>query len=148
MQRILKFNKDKADELIQKIKAEIAEIDKDLSEMVRVTIEWFTHLKEKYGKEHPRHTEIRSFDTIVAAKVVDANEKLYIDRQAGFIGTGLKKAEFVQNCSDLDDIIIFYKDGKYKVIRIADKVFVGKGVLHVQVFKKKRQTNNIQRCLS
>ena len=107
MQRILKFNKDKADELIQKIKAEIAEIDKDLSEMVRVTIEWFTHLKEKYGSDHPRRTEIKSFDTIVAAKVVDANEKLYIDRQEGFIGTGLKKAEFVQNCSDLDDVIIF-----------------------------------------
>ena len=116
MQRILKFNKDKADELIQKIKAEIAEIDKDLSEMVRVTIEWFTHLKEKYGSDHPRRTEIKSFDTIVAAKVVDANEKLYIDRQEGFIGTGLKKAEFVQNCSDLDDVIIFYRDGKYKVI--------------------------------
>jgi len=132
MQRILKFNKDKADELIQKIKAEIAEIDKDLSEMVRVTIEWFTHLKEKYGSDHPRRTEIKSFDTIVAAKVVDANEKLYIDRQEGFIGTGLKKAEFVQNCSDLDDVIIFYRDGKYKVIRIADKVFVGKGVLHLR----------------
>ena len=145
MQRILKFNKDKADELIQKIKAEIAEINKDLSEMVRVTIEWFTHLKEKYGKDHPRRTEIKSFDTIVAAKVVDANEKLYIDRQEGFIGTGLKKAEFVQNCSDLDDVIIFYRDGKYKVIRIADKVFVGKGVLHVQVFKKndKRTIYNV-----
>jgi len=145
MQRILKFNKDKADELIQKIKAEIAEINKDLSEMVRVTIEWFTHLKEKYGKDHPRRTEIKSFDTIVAAKVVDANEKLYIDQQEGFIGTGLKKAEFVQNCSDLDDVIIFYRDGKYKVIRIADKVFVGKGVLHVQVFKKndKRTIYNV-----
>ena len=145
MQRILKFNKDKADELIQKIKAEIAEINKDLSEMVRVTIEWFTHLKEKYGKEHPRRTEIKSFDTIVAAKVVDANEKLYIDQQEGFIGTGLKKAEFVQNCSDLDDVIIFYRDGKYKVIRIADKVFVGKGVLYVQVFKKndKRTIYNV-----
>ena len=145
MQRILKFNKDKADELIQKIKAEIAEINKDLSEMVRVTIEWFTHLKEKYGKNHPRRTEIKSFDTIVAAKVVDANEKLYIDQQEGFIGTGLKKAEFVQNCSDLDDVIIFYRDGKYKVIRIADKVFVGKGVLYVQVFKKndKRTIYNV-----
>ena len=145
MQRILKFNKDKADELIQKIKAEIAEINKDLSEMVRVTIEWFTHLKEKYGKDHPRRTEIKSFDTIVAAKVVDANEKLYIDQQEGFIGTGLKKAEFVQNCSDLDDVIIFYRDGKYKVIRIADKVFVGKGVLYVQVFKKndKRTIYNV-----
>lgn len=136
MQRILKFNKDKADELIAKIKAEIAEIDKDLSEMTRVTIEWFKHLKEKYGKEHPRLTEIKSFDTIIAAKVVDANEKLYIDRQGGFIGTGLKKAEFVQNCSDLDDVIIFYRDGKYKIIRIADKVFIGKNVLHLQVFKK------------
>ena len=145
MQRILKFNKDKADELIKKIKAEIAEINKDLSEMVRVTIEWFTHLKEKYGKDHPRRTEIKSFDTIVAAKVVDANEKLYIDQQEGFIGTGLKKAEFVQNCSDLDDVIIFYRDGKYKVIRIADKVFVGKGVLYVQVFKKndKRTIYNV-----
>ena len=145
MQRILKFNKDKADELIQKIKAEIAEINKDLSEMVRVTIEWFTHLKEKYGKDHPRRTEIKSFDTIVAAKVVDANEKLYIDQQEGFIGTGLKKAEFVQNCSDLDDVIIFYRDGKYQVIRIADKVFVGKGVLYVQVFKKndKRTIYNV-----
>ena len=145
MQRILKFNKDKADELIQKIKDEIAAIDKDLSEMTRVTIEWFLHLKEKYGSEHPRFTEIKSFDTIIAAKVVDANEKLYIDRQEGFIGTGLKKAEFVQNCSDLDDVIIFYKDGKYKVTKIADKVFIGKGVLHVQVFKKndKRTIYNV-----
>ena len=143
MQRILKFNKDKADELIQKIKDEIAAIDKDLSEMTRVTIEWFLHLKEKYGSEHPRLTEIKSFDTIIAAKVVDA--KLYIDRQEGFIGTGLKKAEFVQNCSDLDDVIIFYKDGKYKVTKIADKVFIGKGVLHVQVFKKndKRTIYNV-----
>ncbi len=145
MQRILKFNKDKADELIQKIKDEIAAIDKDLSEMTRVTIEWFLHLKEKYGSEHPRLTEIKSFDTIIAAKVVDANEKLYIDRQEGFIGTGLKRAEFVQNCSDLDDVIIFYKDGKYKVTKIADKVFIGKGVLHVQVFKKndKRTIYNV-----
>ena len=136
MQRILKFNKDKADELIQKIKAEIADIEKDLNEMVRVTIEWFKHLKDKYGKNFPRRTEIKSFDTIIAAKVVDANEKLYIDLKGGFIGTGLKKAEFIQNCSDLDDVIIFYKDGKYKVIRIADKIFVGKNILHVQVFKK------------
>ncbi|MDY3936292.1 MAG: DNA gyrase/topoisomerase IV subunit A [Prevotella sp.] len=145
MQRILKFNKDKADELLQKIKAEIAEIEKDLREIVRVTIEWFAYLQEKYGKNYPRKTEIKSFDTIIASKVVDANEKLYIDRQGGFIGTGLKKAEFVQNCSDLDDVIIFYRDGKYKVIRIADKVFVGKGVLHLQVFKKsdKRTIYNV-----
>ena len=136
MQRILKFNKDKADELLKNIQAEIAEINKDLSEMVRVTIEWFKHLKTKYGKDYPRKTEIKSFDTIVAAKVVDANEKLYIDRKGGFIGTDLKKAEFVQNCSNLDDVIVFYRDGKYKVVHIADKVFVDKGVIHVQVFKR------------
>ena len=136
MQRILKFNKDKADELIARIKAEIESIDNDLAHMVDVTINWFTFIKNKYGTDHPRLTEIRNFDTIEAAKVVEANEKLYINRSEGFIGTGLKKDEFVCNCSDLDDIIIFYKDGKYKVIRVAEKIFVGKNILHVQVFKK------------
>ena len=136
MQRILKFNKDKADELMAKIKAEIEEIDRDLNNMVEVTARWFTYLKEKYGKNHPRLTEIRNFDTIEATKVVEANEKLYINRQEGFIGTGLKKDEFVCNCSDIDDIIIFYKDGKYKVVKVADKLFVGKNIMHVDVFKK------------
>lgn len=136
MQRILKYNKDKADQLIAKIKAEIKGIDHDLKHMTDVTIAWYEHLKETYGKDHPRLTEIRNFDTIEAAKVVEANEKLYINRQDGFIGTGLKKDEFICNCSDLDDIIIFYRDGKYKVIRVADKVFVGKNVLWAQVFKK------------
>ena len=136
MQRILKFNKDKADELMAKIKAEIEEIDRDLNNMVEVTAKWFTYLKEKYGKNHPRLTEIRNFDTIEATKVVEANEKLYINRQEGFIGTGLKKDEFVCNCSDIDDIIIFYKDGKYKVVKVADKLFVGKNIMHVDVFNK------------
>lgn len=136
MQRILKYNKEKADELIAKIKAEIKGIEHDLAHMTDVTIAWFQHLKEVYGKEHPRLTEVRSFDTIEVTKVVEANEKLYINRQDGFIGTGLKKDEFVCNCSDLDDIIIFYRDGKYKVIKVADKIFVGKNVLWVQVFKK------------
>ena len=136
MQRILKFNKDKADELMARIKAEIEEIDRDLANMVEVTASWFQFLKDKYGKEHPRLTEIRNFDTIEATKVAEANQKLYINRADGFIGTGLKKDEFVCNCSDIDDIIIFYKDGKYKVIRVADKVFVGKNILHVAVFKK------------
>lgn len=136
MQRILKYNKDKADKLIAKIKGEIKGINHDLAHMTDVTIAWFEHLKETYGKDHPRLTEVRSFDTIEVTKVVDANEKLYINRQDGFIGTGLKKDEFVCNCSDLDDIIIFYRDGKYKVIKVADKIFVGKNVLWVQVFKK------------
>ena len=136
MQRILKFNKDKADDLIARIKDEIKGINHDLAHMVDVTINWFTFIKNKYGANFPRRTEIRNFDTIEATKVVEANEKLYINRSEGFIGTGLKKDEFVCNCSDIDDIIIFYKDGKYKVIRVADKIFVGKNILHVQVFKK------------
>ena len=145
MQRILKFSKDKADELITKMQAEIDEIDRDLAQMVSVTINWFQFIKDKYGKAHPRMTEIKNFDTIEATKVVEANEKLYINRQEGFIGTGLKKDEFVCNCSDIDDIIVFYRDGKYKIIRVADKIFVGKNILHVQVFKKndKRTIYNV-----
>lgn len=145
MQRILKYNKDKADQLMAKIKAEIKGIDHDLAHMTDVTIAWFQHLKETYGKDHPRRTEIRSFENIDSTKVVEANEKLYINRQDGFVGTGLKKDEFVCNCSDLDDIIIFYRDGKYKVIRVADKIFVGKNILWVQVFKRndKRTVYNV-----
>ena len=145
MQRILKYNKDKADELIARIKAELADIEHDLAHMTEVTIEWFEFIKQKYGKDHPRHTEIKNFDTIEASKVVEANQKLYINRQEGFIGTGLKKDEFVCNCSDIDDIIVFFKDGKYKMVHVADKIFVGKNILHVQVFKKndKRTIYNV-----
>lgn len=136
MARILKFNKDKADEFIARLKAEIAEIDNHLSHITQYTIDWFQRIKEKYGAKFPRRTEIRSFDTIVATKVVEANEKLYINREEGFIGTGLKKDEFICNCSDIDDVIIFYKDGKYKIVRIADKLFIGKNILYVNIFKK------------
>ena len=144
MKRILKFSKDQADELMAKIQAEIDEIERNLGRMVEVTCEWFAHLKEKYGKDHPRLTEIRNFDTIDATKVVETNQKLYIDRQEGFIGTGLKKAEFVANCSDIDDVIIFYRDGKYKVMKVADKIDVGKNVMHVGIWKRndKRTTYN------
>ena len=145
MARILKFNKDKADELMARLKAEIADIDRKLADMVEVTADWFRYLKQKYGTAHPRIPEIKNFDTIEATKVVEANEKLYINRNEGFIGTALKKDEFVCNCSDIDDIIIFYKDGKYKVVRVADKIFVGKNILHVAVFKKndKRTIYNV-----
>ncbi len=136
MQRILKFNKDKADELMARIKAEIEEIDRDLANLTEVTADWFQFLKDKYGKDHPRQTEIRNFDTIEVTKVVEANQKLYINRNDGFIGTGLKKDEYVCNCSDIDDIILFYKDGKYKVVRVAEKLFVGKNVMWLGVFKK------------
>ena len=145
MQRILKFNKDKADELMARIKAEIEQIDNDLANLTEVTAQWFQFLKDKYGKAHPRLTEIRNFDTIEATKVVEANQKLYINRSEGFIGTGLKKDEFVCNCSDIDDIILFYKDGKYKVVRVAEKLFVGKNVMWLGVFKKsdKRTIYNV-----
>lgn len=146
MQRILKFNKDKADELIARIKQEIAEIERDLAHMTEVTISWYEYLKQKYGKDHPRRTEIRNFDTIEVTKVVEANRKLYINRQEGFVGTGLKKDELVCNCSDLDDIIIFYRDGKFKVTKVAEKIFVGKNILHVQVFKK-NDTRTIYNCV-
>ena len=136
MQRILKFNKEKADELMARIKAEIDEIDRDLANLTEVTASWFQFLKDKYGKAHPRLTEIRNFDTIEASKVAEANQKLYINRSEGFIGTGLKKDEFVCNCSDIDDIIIFYRDGKFKVVRVAEKLFVGKNVIWLGVFKK------------
>ena len=136
MQRILKFNKEKADELMARIKAEIEEIDRDLANLVEVTASWFQFLKDKYGKTHPRLTEIRNFDTIEASKVAEANQKLYINRSEGFIGTGLKKDEFVCNCSDIDDIIIFYRDGKFKVVRVAEKLFVGKNIIWLGVFKK------------
>ena len=136
MQRILKFNKDKAEEAILRMQDEIKAINKDLGRMNLVTCRWFEHLKEKYGKGQERLTEIRNFETIVASKVAEANQKLYINRNDGFIGTGLKKDEFVCNCSDIDDIIVFFKDGKYKIVRVADKIFVGKNILHVDVFKK------------
>ncbi|MBR5277067.1 MAG: DNA gyrase/topoisomerase IV subunit A [Bacteroidaceae bacterium] len=145
MARILRFNKDKAEELIARIKEEVAEIDKKLSNMVNVTIKWYTMLKEKYGAGFPRNTEIRNLDTIVAAKVVEANQKLYINRAEGFIGTSLKKEEFVTNCSDIDDIILFYKDGKYKIVKVSEKLFVGTNIIHIDVFKKndKRTIYNV-----
>ena len=145
MARILRFNKEKAEELIARLKKDIAEIDKQLGQMTAVTIKWFTMLKEKYGARYPRQTEIRNFDNIVAAKVVEANQKLYINRAEGFIGTSLKKDEFVTNCSDMDDVILFYKDGKYKIVKVSEKLFVGKNVIHIDVFKKndKRTIYNV-----
>lgn len=145
MARILKFNKDKADELMARLKSEIGEIDNHLAHITEYTINWYEGLKAKYGKNFERKTEIRNFDVIVATKVAEANEKLYINREEGFIGTGLKKDEYVCNCSDIDDVIIFYKDGKYKIVRISDKLFVGKNILYVNIFKKndKRTIYNV-----
>lgn len=136
MARILKFNSDKANELIARLLEEIDEITHHLNNLVDYTISWYLMLKDRYGKNYPRKTEIRSFENIEAVKVAEANEKLYVNREEGFIGTGMKKDEFVCNCSDIDEIIVFFKDGKYKVVKVTDKMFVGKGILYASVFKK------------
>jgi len=136
MGRILKFNIEHHDELIVRIKNEIERINLHLAHIVEYTIDWYTGLKEKYGPVFPRHTELRNFDTIEATKVIEANEKLYINREEGFIGTSLKRDEYVCNCSGIDDVIIFYKNGIYKIIKVSEKIFVGQHVLYVNIFKR------------
>lgn len=136
MMRITKFDSKKADEQMAALKKQIKDTVYNLSHLTEYAISWFTRLKEKYGQNHPRRTEIRNFANINIKTVVEANEKLYINRADGFVGTGLRKDEFLCNCSDIDDIIIFYKDGKYKIIKVAEKVFVGTDILHIAIFKK------------
>ncbi|MBO5798663.1 MAG: DNA gyrase/topoisomerase IV subunit A [Paludibacteraceae bacterium] len=145
MKRILKFNSEKAEELIVSLNEQIAEVVYNLEHLTEYAIKWFETLKAKYGDQYPRKTEVRSFENIQAAKVVEANEKLYVNREEGFIGTSLKKDEFVCNCSDIDDIILIYKDGKYKIVKVAEKLYVGKNLLYVNVFKKndKRTIYNV-----
>lgn len=145
MARILKFNSDKSNDTIARLKEEIGEIDHNLNNLTDYTIAWYLMLKERYGKAYPRRTEIRSFENIEAVKVAVANEKLYVNREEGFIGTGMKKDEFVCNCSDIDDVIVFFKDGKYKVVKVSEKMFVGKNILYANVFKKsdKRTIYNV-----
>ena len=139
MARILRFSSNKADETMASLNARLKETKHNLAHITEYTINWFAHLKERYGAAYPRKTEVRIFDTIDAVKVVEATEKLYINREEGFIGTALKKDEFLFNCSDIDDIIIFYKDGKFKVVKVADKLYVGKNIIHVGIFKKNDQ---------
>lgn len=136
MGRILKFNSKKAEDLIASYNDKIKALLNDLAHIVDYTIKWYEDLKTKYGAAYPRHTVIRGFDNIEAATVAEANEKLYINREEGFIGTGLKKDEYVCNCSSIDDIIIFYKDGKYKIVKVQEKMFVGKNILYLNVFKR------------
>ncbi|MDR1623465.1 MAG: DNA gyrase/topoisomerase IV subunit A [Tannerellaceae bacterium] len=136
MGRILRFNADKSQAFIRQTEENIREVDAHLGSIIPYTIRWFGMLKEKYGAAYPRRTEIRSFDTIEAVKVAEANEKLYINRQEGFIGMALKKDEYVCNCSDMDDVIIFYRNGAYKVVKVADKLFAGKDIIYLNVFKR------------
>jgi len=136
MIRITKFDSKKADELMKDLDKRIKEAIKNLNHLTDYTIKWFESLKAKYGDKYPRKTEVRNFASINVKTVVEANEKLYINREEGFIGTGLKRDEYLCNCSDLDDIIVFHKDGKYKIVKVADKIFIGTDILHVDIFKK------------
>ena len=136
MGRILKFSSDAAEEKLAALKTEMDEVQNNLDHIVDYAIAYFRRIKRVYGKEHPRLTEIRSFDNIEAAKVVERNKKLYVNREDGFMGYGLKKGDYVGECSDLDDVIVFYDDGRYVVKKIDEKVDVGAGVMYVAVFKK------------
>ena len=136
MKRILKFNSDEADRQIALYNERIADINRKLDNLTEVAIDWFASLKEKYGDRFPRKTVIRGFDSIEASRVAEANEKLYFNREEGFIGTGLKKDEPLFSCSALDDVIIFYNDGHYRVVRVAEKLFVGKNIRHIGLFKR------------
>lgn len=136
MGRILKFNSDKAEELIAKMKEEILLIDKELSNMVNYTCRWFNMLKKKYGEAFPRKTEIRSFDAIEITKVAEANLKLLFNPEEGFMGTDLKAGQLINNCSEFDDVIIFYRNGKYLITPVADKKFIGHDIIHIDVFNK------------
>lgn len=136
MKRILKFSTEEADKVIALHNETIADLRNKLEHLTEYTIAWYQSLKDKYGEAYPRRTVIRGFDNIEAATVAEANEKLYINREEGFIGTSLKKDEFVCNCSMLDDVIIFYKDGRYKVVKVAEKLFVDKNIIHIAIFKK------------
>ena len=145
MKRITKFDSDEADRKIEALNQEIAEVRHNIEHIIPYSIAYYERIKERYGKGRERRTEIRNFENIEAAKVVIANEKLYINREEGFIGTALKKDEFICECSDMDEVIIFRKDGTYYVTKVADKIFVGKDVLYVNVFKKndKRTIYNV-----
>jgi topoisomerase-4 subunit A len=136
MIRITRFDSYKADENIAKIEEEITQVKHHLDNLIDFAIDYFTRLKEKYGKGRERLTEIRNFDTIEATKVVLRNTKLYVNREEGFIGTGLKKDEYVADCSDIDDIIVFLRNGQMIVTKVDEKKFIGKDIIHVSVFDK------------
>ena len=136
IKRISKYNSFQADDLMRKLQEEIDQIEHHLAHLTDYAIDYFKRLMDKYGKGKERRTRIQTFDTIEVTQVAVANERLYVNRKEGFVGYGLKKDEFVVDCSDLDDIIIFREDGKYLVTRVQDKAFVGKNILHVDVWKK------------
>jgi topoisomerase-4 subunit A len=136
MIRITRFDSDKADDAISKLEAEMEEVKHHLNNIIDFAIDFFQKLKDKYGKGRERQTELRSFDNIEATKVVLRNTKLYVNKEEGFFGTGLKKDEYVADCSDIDDVIVFLRDGKMMISKVDDKKFVGKDIIHIAVFDK------------
>ncbi|MGB1102191.1 MAG: DNA gyrase/topoisomerase IV subunit A [Crocinitomicaceae bacterium] len=136
MRRITKHDADKADNHIASLEEEMAKVKENLANLIEFAIDYFKDLKKRFGEGKERKTEIKIFDTISAKKVIVANKKLYVNRKEGFIGWGLKKDEFVAECSDIDDVIVFFKTGKMMVTRISDKKFVGKGIIYCGIWKK------------
>lgn len=136
MSSITRFDVKKADDLMASLEKEIKEVRHHLRHLTDYAIAWFEKLREKYGKGRERRTELRVFDRVEAAQVALANVKLYVNRSEGFIGTGMRRDEYIGDCSDLDDVIIFREDGKFMVTKVQDKVFVGKGIIHAAVFKR------------
>jgi topoisomerase-4 subunit A len=143
--RISKFDSNKAQDKIEALEGDIEQVKYDLEHLIDFAIAFFTKLKEKYGKGRERQTELRSFDNIEATKVALRNTKLYVNREEGFIGTGLKKDEYVTDCSDIDDVIVFLRDGNMMICKVDDKKFVGKDIIHVAIFDKsdKRTIYNV-----
>lgn len=137
IKRISKFDLDKAQQYLDSLEERIAEVKHHLAHLIEFAINYFKSLKEKYGKGRERKSEIRIFDDIEATKVVIRNTKLYVNREEGFVGTSLKRDEYVTDCSDIDDIIVFTKEGKMMIAKVDSKIFVGKNIIHVAVFKKK-----------
>nr|WP_315196830.1 DNA gyrase/topoisomerase IV subunit A [uncultured Flavobacterium sp.] len=136
MIRITRFDSDKADDFIAKLEEEMKEVEHHLEHLVDFSIAYFTKLKEKYGKGRERQTELRIFDDIEATKVVLRNTKLYVNREEGFVGTSLKKDEYLTDCSDIDDVIVFLRDGKMMITKVDAKTFVGKDIIHIAIFDK------------
>jgi topoisomerase-4 subunit A len=145
MIRITRFDSDKADDAISKLEAEMEEVKHHLANIIDFSIAFFTKLKEKYGKGRERQTELRSFENIEATKVVLRNTKLYVNKEEGFFGTGLKKEEYVADCSDIDDVILFLRDGRMIITKVDEKKFVGKDIIHIAIFDKndKRTIYNV-----
>ena len=137
IKRISKFDLDKAQQYLDSLEERIAEVKHHLANLIEFAINYFKSLKEKYGKGRERKSEIRIFDDIEATKVVIRNTKLYVNREEGFVGTSLKRDEYVTDCSDIDDIIVFTREGKMMIAKVDSKIFVGKNIIHVAVFKKK-----------